>query len=443
MVEKEAGEKVELKRALSLWQATLCGIGIILGAGIYVLIGEAAGLGGNSVWIAFLLAAVVAGLTGLSYAELSSMFPRAAGEYLYAGNAFGQRIGFLVGWLIIVAQIIAAAAVSLGFARYFSSLFLGESISLIIPTAMILIALCGAIMFKGIKESAGLAILFTLIEAAGLLIIIFIGLPYLGSINYFEMTSANIGGVFAAAALIFFAFIGFDEIVQLAEETKNPTRAIPRAVILSIVITAVIYVLVAISAVSVLGWEALSASPAPLADVAASVFGSKAFLILGIIALFSTANTVLLIMLSNSRIVYGMAQNHSLPRKLGKVHPITRTPYLAILGITIMTIMFSLIGDISIVANLTNYTIFIIFVIVNASVIVLRFIELEGVGRPFKLPLNIRKFPVIPALGILSCIVLLLNVGLDVLFYGTILLLLGLIVFEVLIKDLPNKNEEK
>lgn len=433
-------EKPKLNRTLSFWQATLCGIGIILGAGIYVLIGEAAALGGNSVWISFLLAAVVAGLTGLSYAELSSMFPRTAGEYLYAKNSFGKRIGFLAGWLIVIAQIIAAAAVALGFARYFSRLFL-VNLEMVVTIAMSLIILSGLVLFKGIKESAGLAIAFTLIEAAGLFIIIFIGLPYFGSVNYLEVTSVNIGGIFAAAALIFFAFIGFEEIVQLAEETKNPQKSIPRSVIASIAITAIIYVLVAISAVSVLGWEALANSPAPLADVAAKVFGEQAFLLLGVIALFSTANTVLLIMLSNSRIVYGLAKNNALPKKLGNVHSKTRTPYIAIIGITLLTLAFATIGDIGIVASLTNYMIFTIFIIVNSSVIALRFIEVEGVTRNFKVPGNIGKFPIIPTLGILSCIVLLFNVGLEILFYGTLMLLLGVIVFELFIKKL--QNEEK
>lgn len=418
------GSEPTLKRELGLLEVTLDGVGIILGAGIYALVGKAAGLAGNAVWISFFLSAVVAMLTGLSYAELSSMFPKAGAEYTYVEAAFGKRSAFLIGWLVIIGGIIGGAAVSLGFAGYFSALF-GTSL---IPIALSLILVLSIIIFYGIKESARFAMVFTLIEAGGLFLIIFIGLPHMGSINYFEVPALS--GVFDAAVLIFFAFIGFEEIVKLSEETKRPERVIPKALILAIVITTVLYVLVALSSVSILDWKTLRASNAPLADVASKSLGSNAFITLSIIALFATANTVLLVFLATSRIIYGMAKSHSLPSILAKIHPRRRIPWTATILVMIFSILFLLIGDIEIVANITNFTVFATFTAVNLAVIWLRYTKPE-VKREFKSPINIGKLPILPLLGVLSCIFMITNLSLEIIGYGVALLVAGFLIYEI------------
>jgi APA family basic amino acid/polyamine antiporter len=415
-------KEVRLRRELGLFEATLCGVGIILGAGIYVLIGKAAGLAGNAIWASFLLAALTAAFTGLSYAELSSMFPKAGAEYVYVRNAFGNRLAFLIGWLIIVGGIIGSATVALGFAGYFSALF-GVPI---IPVAIGLLLLLSFIVFYGIKQSAWIAIVFTLVEAAGLIFIIFIGLPFIGSVNYFETPSLS--GIFSAAALIFFAFIGFEEMVRLSEETKKPKHTMPKALILAITLTTIIYILVALSAVSVVGWKRLGISSAPLAEVASIALGDKASLVLSIIALFATANTVLLLLLATSRITYGIAKEGSLPENLSRVHPKTRTPWIAILAITIFSILFTLVGDIKTVANLTNFTVFVTFIAINFSVLWLR-CKQPKMKRYFKTPINIGNFPILPILGILTCIFMLANIGLEILLYGFGLICIGLLIY--------------
>jgi APA family basic amino acid/polyamine antiporter len=176
--------KVQLRRTLGLFEVTLSGIGIILGAGIYALIGEAAGLAGNAVWISFALSAIVAVFTGLSYAELVSMFPKASAEYEYTSQAFGPFPAFIVGWLIIFSSVIGAATVSLGFAGYFQALT-GASL---LPSALILLAVLSAIVSVGIKQSARLVITFTAIEASGLVFIILLGTAYLGRVDLLEMS---------------------------------------------------------------------------------------------------------------------------------------------------------------------------------------------------------------------------------------------------------------
>ena len=415
---------VTLRRDLGLLQATSCGVGIISGAGIYVLIGAAAGMAGNSVWLSFLIASIVAIFTGFSYAELSSIFPKDAGEYVYADHAFGKKVAHLVGWLILLAGIITVAVVAIGFGNYFSAMFQTP----IILTAIAMLAGISYINFLGVKQSANLNVIFTLIETGGLVAIIILALSSIGSVSYTEMPY-GFPGVFSAASLIFFAFIGFESVVKLSEETKNPEKVIPKALLLSILITTVLYVLVGISAVSVLGWEKLAASSAPLADVAAAVLGNNAFLVLGVIALISTANTVLVSLLTTSRIAYGMGYDKSLPTSLARVHTKRRTPWVAILCIFIIAILFILGGNLSLIAELANFTIFVTFIIVNLSLIMLRH-KLPHCRGKFRAPLNIKNFPVTALIGIIMCLFLLVNLEMVVIQGGIILVLIGFVFYK-------------
>ncbi|MFH1424896.1 MAG: APC family permease [archaeon] len=421
---KREHKEITLRRDLGLLQATSCGVGIISGAGIYVLIGSAAGLAGNSVWLSFLIASVVALFTAFSYAELSSIFPKDAGEYVYAEHAFGKKLAHLVGWLILSAGIISAAVVAIGFGSYFSALF-GTPV---LAPAIAMLAILSYVNFIGVRQSANLNVIFTIIEVGGLIAIIVLALTSIGSVSYTEMPN-GFPGVFSAAALIFFAFIGFESVVKLSEETKNPEKVIPQALLLSIAITTILYIFVGISAVSVMGWENLAASKAPLADVAASVLGTKAFLVLGIVALISTANTVLITLLSTSRIAYGMSHARSLPSVLSRIHNKHRTPWVAILCILIISILFMLGGDLNLIAELTNFTIFVTFILVNLSLIVLRYKSHHYQGK-FRAPLNIGRFPVTALLGIFMCLFLIMQLQRFVIEGGIILILIGFVFYK-------------
>ncbi|MDW7728008.1 MAG: amino acid permease [Candidatus Methanoperedens sp.] len=414
-------QKPGLKRELGLFEVTLSGVGIILGAGIYALIGKAAGLAGNSVWMSFAISAVVALFTGLSYSELSSMFPGAGAEHEYIKNAFGKVTAFIIGWLIILSGIIGASTVALGFGGYFSSLFHTPAI----PSAIILIVLLSFVLFLGIKESVFFAILFTIIETAGLLFIIVIGVPHLGNVDYFEMP-LGVKGLFEASALVFFAYMGFEGIVKLSEETKNPEKTIPKSLILALLISIFLYVLVALASVSVMGWDELATSEAPLADIAFTALGPDAFVILSVIALFATANTALLMMLASSRITYGMAESSSLPSILARIHHTRRTPSAAIFIIMLLSLMFVFSGDIGLVANITNYTLFVTFIVINATVITLRY-KLPELERPFRVPLNIGKFPVLALFGFVFCLFMLTQLGMGAILSGIGLTLIGLL----------------
>ena len=415
---------VVLKRQLGLFQTTMYGVGMILGAGIYVLIGEAAGVAANTVWIAFVFAAVISALTGLSYAELTSMYPKAAAEYVYVRKAFKNNfLAFIVGWLIIFTTIVSASTVALGFAGYFSG-FYGLPV---VITAAFLIAALSFLNFYGMRESSWMNIVFTVIEISGLAFIIYLGFTFTNSNppNYFE-NPFGINGIFAAIALVFFAYIGFENIVNIAEETRHPTRILPKALLLSISIAGVIYILVSVAAINVLNWQELGSSIAPLADVAGRALGSSGYLMLSVIALFATTNTVLIMLISGSRILYGIAEQHSLPSFFARIHARRKTPWTAAIAVMIAGIAFVFVGDIVTVANITVFTIVITFALVNLSLIWLRYKE-PDIERPFKVPLNIGKFPLLPFLGLATSIagatqfnVYVVSIGLGVIGAGAV-----------------------
>jgi APA family basic amino acid/polyamine antiporter len=408
-----------LARELGLWEVTLSGVGIIFGAGIYALIGVAAGEAGNAVWLSFVISATAALFTALSYAELSSMYPRAGAEYEYTAEAAGEWLAFVVGWLIIFSGIVAAATVALGFANYLSALT-GAPVT---PVAALLLIALMALLLIGIRESTLVAVIFTVVEAGGLLLIIIAGIPYLGSVDYLEMP-LGLPGVFSAAALVFFAFLGFEEMVKFSEETVSPERTVPRAILIALSICTVLYILVSISAVSVIGWEGLAASEAPFNAVAEAVWGEAGGTVLSVIALFATANTVLLLLLAASRISYGMARSGSLPRSLSQVHPTRQTPFVAIIAVTLGSFLFLFLGDIGLVANVTNFTLFVTFGVVNSAVILLR-IKSPSMPRPFTIPGAIRAVPVIPVLGILSCAFLFVQLTVEVIAIGGLITIAG------------------
>ncbi|MCP8322326.1 MAG: amino acid permease, partial [archaeon] len=197
-----------LKREIGLAGAVAYGVGIIVGAGVYALIGRAAGQAGNSVWLSFILAAIVASFTGLSYAELSSMFPVSGAEYVYVEKAFRSNFwAFIIGWLVLLSGVISSSTVALGFGGYLMS-YIGISEAF---TAILLILLLSLVNFWGIKESVKVNVVLTLIEVSGLILVVLFGAKYFGSVNYFVAPS-GVRGIVSAAALIFFAFIGFESL---------------------------------------------------------------------------------------------------------------------------------------------------------------------------------------------------------------------------------------
>jgi APA family basic amino acid/polyamine antiporter len=233
-------------------------------------------------------------------------------------------------------------------------------------------------------------------------------------------------GVIEGGVLIFFSYIGFQGITRLAEETENPEKTIPKAIIYSIIITTIIYLLVAITSISVVSWQDLSTAKGPLALVAEIAFGRNSFFILSIIALFSTFNTALVMLLSGSRLIYGIGKQKAIPKIFTSVLKKSKTPWIAIITVILISMIFIFLKDLKTIANLTNFTVFSVFILINSSVIYYRYKKPKKEG--FKVPLSIGKFPILPFFGIITSIFMITNLTLNVLIMGLILLIIGFIV---------------
>ncbi|MEM3408429.1 MAG: APC family permease [Candidatus Micrarchaeia archaeon] len=417
----------KLKRELNLFDTTIAGIGIIIGAGVYAIIGSAAGIVGNAIWLSFLIGAIVAALTALSYAELAGMFPKAGAEYVYTKNSFGNRMAFLVNWLLVVGTVFSIATVSLGFARYLNY-FIEIPYWIAASSIIILFTLLN---IYGIKESVSVANVGGIIEIIGLLIIIFLGLPYIGSVDYFELPpDSHYSSLFFGASLLFFAFLGFESIPRLAEETKNAKNIIPKATLLSLGISTLIYLLVSIVAVSVVDWQVLTNSDAPLAEVASKAMGSNAGTILALIALFATANTVLLMLITTTRLIYGLGEGGRIFRSLGKVSEKRKTPWIAALILGFLSLLAVLSEDISFVAYSADFSTFFTFATINLALVWFRYTKPYS-KRTFKVP-DIFGVPLIPMFAAASCLLLAMTSGTNVILIGLTIALIGFVVYEIL-----------
>jgi len=399
---KKPAEVPQLKRTLGLFEATMYGVGIIIGAGIYALLGQGAGIAGNAVWLSFIIGAFVAAFTGLSYCELSSFVSKEAAEYNYTKKAFGGGPAFLVGWVLMLATILAASTVSLGFAGYFAQIFSTP----LLPVALAIIVIFSLLNIWGIKQSSEFNVIATLVESGGLVLVIAVGVLFFNPNVDFMFSPTGFFGVMSAAALMFFAFIGFEDVANISEETKHSKDVIPKALIISIVITTILYVLVALVAVSVVGWQALSESSAPMSVLLGKALGPVAAMLISIVALFSTSNTILISLVVGSRIMFGISRDAALPNVLSRIHPKRNTPYLAALVTMVAALAFLFAGDISVIARMTTASIFVAYIFVNASMIALRY-KAPNEHRHFRAPLNIGKFSITAALGIVTSIALL------------------------------------
>ncbi|WEU40256.1 MAG: amino acid permease [Candidatus Odinarchaeum yellowstonii] len=420
----------ELKRRVSLVGLTFYGVGNILGAGIYALIGPVVGLAGNMAWLPFLLTAFIGLLTGLSYAELSSMYPKSAASFVYVDRAFRIRVlSFILGWVVIFSGLFSAATVALGFGDYLSVLLGLSGLEASMILAAVLIVVMSLVNYIGIRESTWMNVVFTLIEASGLLLIIFIGVPFLGSVNYFELPAGGgLLNILSTVNLVFFAYLGFEVIANLSEEGVDAKRSVPKAIIFSILITTVIYCLVAVSVVSILPYDLIASSPAPLKTVVLSVLGPVGGFLMSFIALFATANTVLIVLVTTSRLVYGMAKDKALPAPLCRVSKRTGTPTIAVLFVMAISLLMLLLGDISLVANATVFGILIVFLFVNLSVIILRRRYPEA-DRPFKISLSFKWIPVTAVTGAVICLLLLFSFEPLIILIQFIIVVAGLLLF--------------
>ena len=368
-------QQARLKRSLTLPYVVLYGLGVTIGAGIYVLVGEAAGRAGHQAPIAFIIAGIVMVFPVASFAELAGRLPFAAGEARFVDAAFGKDwLTLAVGLAVAGVGLVSSAAIGLGSAGYVLSLT-GGSLHLVFST---IIVAMGAIAALGIRQSILIAGVLTLVEAGGLIAIITGALvdqprllTRLPEIMPSEWTLAPVGAIASASLLAFFAFIGFEDIDSLAEETKDPQRTLPRAMFATLVVSMVLYVGVTAVAVLTVEPETLAADTAPLATVFHAVTGAPGTVITAI-AILATLNGVIVQIIMVARVLYGLASAKRLPGILARIHPRTGTPVVATVFATAVIVLLGLAFPIGPLAEWTSRITLSIFVVVCAALMVIK-----------------------------------------------------------------------
>ncbi len=388
-----------LRRSLTLPLLTLYGIGVTVGAGIYVLIGAVASHAGIHAPLAFVIAAIVMGLTVASYAELCARYPVAAGEAAYVRAAFHQRwISRLTGLAMIGAGVIATATVAIGASGYIAQ-FIDAPRPLVIVAVIAGLALVSA---WGVLESVVLACVFTVIEVSGLVLVVAAAwradLPIGSSLFAFpDFSFAPWIGIGFASLLAFFAFTGFEDLTNMAEETQAPERNVPIAMAITLVVTTVLYAAVAATAVTALPVERLAASPAPLSLLFQEVAGISPAAI-SAIAIVATLNTIIAQMTMAIRVVYGMADQGDLPRVFAQVDRRTSTPLLATAAIAVLAAGLALVAPFEELAEATSLATLFVFALVNLALIKIRLGKAKPAPAVLTVPL------IVPVLGLLTCI---------------------------------------
>lgn len=435
----------ELKRTLGVWQAAAVSIGAIIGAGIFVLIGVASGLAGPAVILSFVLAGLAALFTALSAAELSSFITESGGSYIYTHYAFGRFWGFTVGWVQTADYVIGASAVSIGFAGYLIYfLNIPSTTAALVTIAFILPLALAVINLRGIREAAGMNSIMVLLKIVALIIFIGIGAWFIArhgpSGSYTPFFPNGISGMLHGAAIIFFAFVGFNTVTVIAEEVKDPIRNVPRALLIAFVVCAALYIGVSTVAIGLVDWSVLAKSNAPL-ETALHVATQNPIVLgyVSIAALFATASVVMSSIFGGSRALFAMARQKLLPHSITRISG-SGVPYISVIIVSVVIAGIVVIsgGNLDTLAQVFNFGTLLTFFFINISLVKLRWDQPEAV-RGFKVPV----YPLTPVLGILSCALLLVYLSRYALIFGVIWIAIGILIFEANLKEFKKKVESK
>lgn len=394
--------EVRLRRALTAPMVVLYGLGVTIGAGIYVLVGATAAEAGALAPIAFLVAAAVVAFTALSYSELSTRYPVSAGEaaYVEAGLNSGL-LAACVGLLVAASGIVSAAAVAIGAASYLSELWaITEAfLTTSIVGAMTLVALWG------ITQSVAVAGAITLIEISGLVLVIYWGFGVAEpngvpvAATFAASETAHWVGIGSASVLAFFAFVGFEDIANVAEEVKEPTQTMPKAIIWTLVLATILYVCTTVAVLVAVPISSLASSSSPLTLVFDGA-GQNVRNLFAAIAVVATINGVLIQMIMASRVIYGLADRNHLPAVLARVWPLTQTPAVATLAVAALVLLLSQTVPIEALAERTSQIVLTVFLLVNLSLLRLKVVGRKS-EKAFSVPLAV------PILGLVTSVALL------------------------------------
>jgi APA family basic amino acid/polyamine antiporter len=374
---RDEAEQGRLKRAITPTLLFFFVLGDMLGGGIYALVGEVALEVGGAIWLPFLLAFVLALLTASSYAELVTKYPRAAGAALYVNKAFGiQFVTFMVAFAVMASGITSASALARGFAGDYFKEFVDAPSTIV---ALVFVGVITVINLIGISESVKTNVAFTAIELLGLLVILIIGAVALfggdadpGRALEFKEGTSPLLLVVGGATLAFYALIGFEDSVNVAEEVKDPRRSYPRALFGAMLVAGLVYLLVSLAASMVVRTRQLAGSDAPLLEVVRVGPVDIPLELFSLIALFALTNGALINMIMASRLIYGMSDQGIVPRVFRSVLPGRRTPWVAVAFTTALAVILVITGNLEILADTTVMLLLLVFALVNISVLVLR-----------------------------------------------------------------------
>lgn len=413
------GEGGELRRSMSLLQLTMFSVGATLGTGIFVVLGEATPLAGPAVVLSFVLAAITALFSALSYAELAGTIPVSGSSYSYAYATLGEVIAWVCGWCLLLEYGVSVSAVAVGWGQYINE-FLHGLFGVRLPAAisappgdggviniaaMAVVALAMVLLLRGTSESATANTIMVFIKIGVLVFFCAVAFTAFRSGNLKPFAPMGMAGVSAAGAKVFFSYIGFDAASTAGEEAKNPRRDLPLAIIFSLVIVTVVYVAVGLAAVGAMPWQRLGASEASLAAVLDSVVsGSWASVILSLGAVIAIASVVLTVMYGQTRILFAMARDGLVPKVFSKVSPTTQTPVPNTLIVAACVALLAGFVPLGRLADATSIGTLCAFAIVNIGVMVLRRTK-PDLPRSFHAPL----FPVTPILGFIFCVYLMVK----------------------------------
>lgn len=417
----------KLARTLGLLDATSIGIGAIIGAGIFVILGLAVGMAGPAIFLSIIVSAVAALLTALSYAELSTAIPKEGGVYSFAREAISPLAGFMTGWLFMFGNVVAGSAVAIGFAGYFSAWFPSIPVG---ATAALVCLVATALNLRSVKGSSSVNNAIVALKLAVLFAFVLFGLSHIRPENYVPFMPGGLGGVLGGASLFFFAYGGFGRITTVAEEVKDPKRTLPQAILLAIGVSTIVYILVGLVAVGVMPYLALSSSGSPIADASRYMMTGAGWLTTAVIigALLSTFGVVLTSVLGVSRVFFAMARNGEFPKSASEIHGRFQTPHVAVIATGVIMSAIAYSGNLRAVAEISNFALLFYYAMSNIAAIQLR--ACTSLKPTFKTPF----YPLVPALGVLSCLVLLFFLGSGAWIIGASVIVLGLAYYRLFVK---------
>jgi APA family basic amino acid/polyamine antiporter len=394
------GKTVELKRTLNLLDATAIGIGAIIGAGIFVVLGIAVGDAGPAVIVSMVIAGTVALFTALSFAELGSAIPKQGGTYEYAYQMISPFVAFISGCMWLFGQTVAGAAVCLGLASYVVAIFPSLSLKIVAVSAALILT---GLNLVGTKRSAVVNNILVLVKILILCLFVGFGAFQINSKNYTPFAPYGLVGILQGAAFIFFAYIGFGRIAALGEEVKNPKRTLPLAILIALATSVILYIATGFVATGLLNYKTLAGSGSPLADAARVTGNSTLVDTIALGAIVATVSVLLTNLIGLSRVSFAMARNGQLPKSLSTVHSRLGTPYVSILITGALMAILVSVSNLRETAAITSFSLLLTHIILHVSAIRLRrkMPNLETFRAPF--------YPLIPSLGVISCIILMFS----------------------------------